>query len=796
MDHAPHRYRTTLAPDASGSVNVEGAMANRYLGQSLARLEDARFLTGKGTYVANAAADRCLHAHVVRSPHGHARIDGIDTRAALEIPGVVAILTEADLAMEGIGDIPCVMSLDAAEPLIVPPRPALARGIVRHVGDPVAFVVAESIEAALDAAEAIKVTYSPLPCVVEARAAVAATAPRIWPQAPNNSAFLFRKGDAEAVEAAMAAAAHIVECELINNRVVATPLEPRAALGEYDAERDLFHLTYTGQAVHGIRNQLAETIFRIPAERLHLTVPDVGGGFGMKNYMYPEWVLVLFAARRLGRPVRWVSERVEDFVSSTHGRDHFSRARLALDADGRFLALEVRAIADMGAYLSTVGPISSTTAAASAMGGVYAIPSIFMEVRGAFTNTPPLDAYRGAGKPEANYIIERLIDLAARKTGIDAVELRRRNMISAFPYRTAMGMQIDGGRFAANLEEAVRVADRAGFAERRTRSARAGLLRGMGISCFLETARGAPNEVARIAFEADSTVTLAVGTQSNGQGHETAYAQVAADMLGLPISVFRFRQGDTDLLPSGGGHGGARSMHLGGTALVSAAEGLIDKARAIAAHLLQAPIEEVGFDDGVFKVERTERTISLGEVAAAARDPANLPDGMAPGLQAIGNNLSDLYTFPNGCHVAEVEIDPETGSVRLDRYLLIDDFGRLLNPRLTLGQVHGGVAQGIGQALFEHVVFDRDSGQLLSGSFMDYALPRAIDLPSFAGHLSDAAPTKSNRLGVKGSGQAGCMAAPQTIMNAILDALAPLGVTQLDMPATPQAIWRAIQVSR
>jgi carbon-monoxide dehydrogenase large subunit len=419
-----------------------------------------------------------------------------------------------------------------------------------------------------------------------------------------------------------------------------------------------------------------------------------------------------------------------------------------------------------------------------------------MEVRGAFTNTPPLDAYRGAGKPEANYIIERLVDLAARETGIDAVELRRRNMISAFPYRTAMGMQIDGGRFAANLEEAVRVADRAGFAERRTRSARAGLLRGMGISCFLETARGAPNEVARIAFEADSTVTLAVGTQSNGQGHETAYAQVAADMLGLPISVFRFRQGDTDLLPSGGGHGGARSMHLGGTALVSAAEGLIDKARAIAAHLLQAPIEEVGFDDGVFKVERTERTISLGEVAAAARDPANLPDGMAPGLQAIGNNLSDLYTFPNGCHVAEVEIDPETGSVRLDRYLLIDDFGRLLNPRLTLGQVHGGVAQGIGQALFEHVVFDRDSGQLLSGSFMDYALPRAIDLPSFAGHLSDAAPTKSNRLGVKGSGQAGCMAAPQTIMNAILDALAPLGVTQLDMPATPQAIWRAIQVSR
>lgn len=770
-------------------------MADRYQGRSLTRLEDARFLTGKGTYVANARTTGCLQAHVLRSPHGHARIERIETTAASRMPGVVAVLTEADLAADGIGDLPCVMTLEAAEPLVVPPRPALARGIVRHVGDPVAFVVAESIEAAMDAAEAIEVAYSPLPCVVEASAAVAPGAPQIWPQAPRNSAFLFRRGDAQAVKAAMAIAAHVIECELMNNRVLAAPVETRAALGEYDARRGLMHLTYTGQAVHGIRNQLADAIFHVPADRLHLTVPDVGGGFGMKNYMYPEWVLVLWAARRLGRPVRWVSERVEDFVSSTHGRDHFSRARLALDADGHFLALEVRAVANMGAYLSTVGPISSTTAAASAMGGVYAIPSIFMEVRGAFTNTPPLDAYRGAGKPEANYIIERLVDRAAKVTGIDAIELRRGNMISTFPHRTAMGMQIDGGRFAANLEKATRAADRTGFAERRTRSERAGLLRGMGISCFLETARGAPNEVARIAFETDNTISLAVGTQSNGQGHETTYAQVAADMLGLPISMFRFRQGDTTLLPSGGGHGGARSMHLGGTALVLAAEALLDKARRIAAHLLQAPVERIGFAGGVFKVEGTERSIALDEVALAARDPASLPDGMAPGLEALGNNVSDLYTFPNGCHVAEVEVDPETGMVRLDRYLLVDDFGRLLNPRLTLAQVHGGVAQGIGQALLEHVVFDRDSGQLLSSSFMDYALPRAADLPSFDGRLDDTAPTKSNRLGVKGSGQAGCMAAPQTIMSAILDALAPLGVTQLDMPATPQAVWSAIRTA-
>jgi carbon-monoxide dehydrogenase large subunit len=628
-----------------------------------------------------------------------------------------------------------------------------------------------------------------------ATAALQPGAPQIWPEALGNSAFLFHKGDAAAVAAAMARAAHIVECDLVNNRVVAAPLETRAAVGFHDRDTDRFLLSVTGQAVHDTRKVLAGSVFKVPLERMRVVVPDVGGGFGMKNYVYPEYVLVLWAARKLGRPVRWVSERAEDFVSSAHGRDFFSRSRLALDKDGRFLALDVRAVANMGGYLSTSGPISSTNAAGSAIGGVYDIPSVFFEVRGVFTNTTPIDAYRGAGKPEANYLIERLVDLAAIRTGIDATKLRRRNIVGKFPHHTAMGMKIDGGRFKANLDDAIALADRDGFHKRRKQSVKAGRLRGLGVACFLETARGVPTEYARAAFEADGTVSLAVGTQSNGQGHETSYPQIAADLLGLPIDVFRFQQGDTDLLPGGYGHGGARSMHMGGTALVMAVEKLIEKGRLIAAHLLQAPIDQVSFADGRFVVQRTERAIAIRELADAARDPANLPEGVAPQLEGSATNTRDLYTFPNGCHVAEVEIDPDTGVVRLDRYAISDDFGSLINPRVAFGQVLGGVVQGIGQSLLEHVVFDPE-GQLLSGSLMDYTLPRAQDLPNFAGGLNDSAPTKANPLGVKGTGQAGAIASPQTIMSAVLDALSPLGIEQLDMPATPYLVWSAIQAAR
>ena len=775
-------------------------MQKRYQGQSLNRLEDLRFLTGHGRYVADDHVPGVLHAHVVRSPVAFARIARLELEAARAVPGVVAVYSEADLAADGIGELPCITVIEAVEPIVVPPRPALARGFVRHVGDPVVCIVAESPEAAMAAGEAVDVSYEELPCVTVATAALQPDAPPIWPQAPGNSAFLFHKGDAAATAAAMASAAHVVECDLFNNRVVAAPMETRAAIGFHDRKTGGFCLSLTGQGVHDLRRQLADTIFKVPADRIRVVVPDVGGGFGMKNYLYPEYVLVLWAARKLGRPVRWVSERSEDFVSSAQGRDFFARSKLALDRKGRFLGLEVRAVANMGAYLSTLGPISSTNAAGTAMGGVYDIPSIFVEVRGAFTNTPPIDAYRGAGKPEANYLIERLVNLASIKTGIDAVELRRRNIIGTFPHRTAMGMKIDGGRFGAGLDEAMALAGFDGFRKRRAQSKKAGSLRGIGIACFLETSRGAPGEFARAAFEADGTVSLAVGTQSNGQGHETAYPQVAADLLGLPISAFRFQQGDTDLLPGGNGHGGARSMHMGGTALVTAVERLIEKGRLIAAHLLQAPVDQVSFADGSFVVQGTEqgteRAIAIGKVADAARDPANLPEGMTPGLEGNAKNGSELYTFPNGCHVAEVEIDPETGVVRLDRYTIADDFGSLINPRVALGQVHGGVAQGIGQALLEHVVFDPDSGQLLTGSFLDYALPRAQDLPNFAGGLNDSEPTLSNPLGVKGTGQAGSIAAPQTIMNAVLDALWPLGIHELDMPATPFRVWSAIQAAR
>ncbi|MEA2837034.1 MAG: aerobic carbon-monoxide dehydrogenase large subunit [Bradyrhizobium sp.] len=771
-------------------------MRERYLGKSLNRLEDLRFLTGRGNYVADDSVPGVLHAYVLRSPHAFARIAGVDLEAARAVPGVAAVFTETDLATDGIGELPCITVIDAIEPIVVPPRPALARGVVRHVGDPVVCIIAESPEAAIAASEAVDIAYEPLPCVTAPAAALQPDAPLIWPEAPGNSAYLFLKGDAAAVAAAMASAAHIVECDLVNNRVVAAPLETRAAVGFFDRNTDRFLLSVTGQAVHDIRRQLATSVFKVPLERMRVVVPDVGGGFGMKNFVYPEYVLVLWAARKLGRPVRWVSERAEDFVSSAHGRDFFARSRLALDKRGRFLALEVRGLANMGAYLSSNGPISSTNAAGTAMGGVYDIPSIFVEVRGVFTNTPPVDAYRGAGKPEANYLIERLVNLASIRTGIDATRLRRRNIIGRFPHRTAMGMTIDGGRFAANLDEVIALADLDGFRKRRRASKAAGLLRGIGLACFLETARGAPTEMARAAFEADGTVSLSVGTHSNGQGHETAYPQVAADLLGLPIEVFRFHQGDTELLPGGHGHGGARSMHLGGTALVLAVEQLIEKGRLIAAHLLQAPADQVSFEDGSFVVQGTARAIAIGKVADAARDAANLPEGLAPGLEASATNGSDLYTFPNGCHVAEVEIDPDTGLIRLDRYTIADDFGSLINPRLALGQVHGGIAQGIGQSLLEQVVFDPGSGQLLSGSLMDYALPRAHDLPNFAGGLNTSEPTASNRLGVKGTGQAGCIAAPQTIMNAVLDALSPLGIDELDMPATPFLVWRAIQRAR
>jgi carbon-monoxide dehydrogenase large subunit len=656
------------------------------------------------------------------------------------------------------------------------------------------LIVAESRDLARDVAERVAVEYRPLEAVTDAREALRPDAPTIWDEARGNLCFRFRRGDPDATRAAFAAATRIVEIELVNNRLVPTPIEPRAAIGSYDPSAASLHLLLTGQGVHGIRNQLAQSVFHLPPERIQVVAPDVGGGFGMKNFLYPEWVMVLWAARRLGRPVKWVADRAEEFVSGIQARDNHTTARLALDENCRFLALDVSTVANLGAYLSANGPGSSTNSPATAMGGVYAISAIFMDVRGVFTNTVPNDAYRGAGKPEANYVIERLIDIAAHQIGCDPVSLRRRNLIAEFPYRSALGMAIDCGRFAANLDDATARARDEGFAARRAASQANGRVRGLGVGCFLETARGTPNEGAEIRFDPDGRVSLIVGTQSNGQGHETSYPQIAAQLLGLPQTTFRLVQADTRVVKSGAGHGGARSMHQGGTALVKAAEKVIKKGRMIAAALLQAELADVGFSAGRFSVQGTGRGMDLLAVARAASDPANLPDGITPGLDSYVFNQSDVFTFPNGCHIAEVEIDPETGAVTLDRYIAVDDYGRLINPMLTTGQVQGGVAQGIGQALLEHTVYEAASGQLLSGSLMDYTLPRADDLPAFDITLAEL-PTAANPLGVKGSGQAGCIAAPQTVINAIVDALSPLGIDHIDMPATPERIWRAIRSS-
>ncbi|HXP03940.1 MAG TPA: xanthine dehydrogenase family protein molybdopterin-binding subunit [Stellaceae bacterium] len=762
-------------------------MPDGQIGRSLTRFEDHRFLRGKGRFVDDIDVPGQLHAVVVRSPHGHAEIAGIDTAAAWALPGVHGIFTAADLAADKIGPLPCIAQVATIGPLIVPPRFALAVERVRHVGDPVALVVADTSEIARDVAELIAVDYRVLPAVVDGPAALRDDAPQLWDEAPGNLVFRFERGDKAAVDAAMEAAAHVIEIELVNNRLVVAPIEPRAAIGRYDAAGDSFDLVLTGMGVHSLRNQLADAVFHVPRERVRVSAPDVGGGFGVKNFLYPEWVLVLWAARRLRRPVRWVAERSEEFVSSAQGRDNHTKGRLALDVDGKFLALEAETVANLGAYVSTNGPGSSTNSPSTALGGVYAIPAMFMSVRGAFTNTVPIDAYRGAGKPEANYLTERLVEAAAHRLGIDPVELRRRNMIRDFPYRSALGMAIDSGKFAANLDAAV---TRAGSRRRGD-----GMLRGLGIACFLETARGTPNEGAEIRFEESGTISLLLGTQSNGQGHETAYPQIASDLLGLPVESFRLVQADTREIPAGNGHGGARSMHQGGFALHRAAEMVVAKGRAVAAGLLQAEPAELVFAEGRFTVPGSGRGIDLLAVARAAADPANLPEGMAPGLGSYAWNECGVFTFPSGTHAAEVAIDPETGVVTLERYLAVDDYGRVINPLLTKGQVQGGVAQGIGQALLEHTVYEPESGQLLSGSLLDYALPRADDLPALDITL-DGLPTGANPLGVKGSGQAGAIAAPQTIICAILDALSALGIEHIDMPATPERVWRAIRSAK
>jgi carbon-monoxide dehydrogenase large subunit len=768
------------------------------IGQPIRRVEDRRFLTGHGRYLDDVARPRQAHAVMLRSPYAHARIRNIDTAAAAAAPGILGVFTGTDLARDGIGTIPCVSGLTNRDntPMTMPPRPAIVAERVRHVGDTVAMVVAESTGLARDAAELVEIDYEALPAIADTARALDPGQPLVWDEVPGNLAFDWEVGDGSAVTRAAAAARHHISLSLVNNRIVVNSMEPRGALGEYDPGDDTYTLWSSTQGSHFVRNLLAEHVFHVPENRIRVVTPDVGGGFGMKLFLYPEHALVLWAAKKLGRSVKWVPERSDAFMTDTQGRDNLVKLDLALDAELRFLALSVELSANMGAYLSNFAPEIPTMSGGVMYSGVYAIPAIHVRVKGVYTNTVPVDAYRGAGRPEAAYAMERLVDHAARRLGVMPDELRRRNFIrpAAMPYTTPLGLVYDSGDFARNLGDALGAADSTGFAARRAEARARGRLRGLGHSVYIEQSGFPPDEFAEARFDPSGNLTLLMGSQSSGQGHQTAYAQLAAEKLGLPLDKIRVLQGDTNAIAFGRGTGGSRSLPVGGAALAHAADKLIAKGKKIAAHLLEAAEADIAFDDGNFTIAGTDRLVTLEAVVRAAFNPGQLPPGLEPGFAETGHFTPPAPTFPNGVHVCEVEIDPETGEIEVVRYLVVDDFGTVINPLLLRGQVHGGIAQGIGQALLERVVYD-ENGQLLSGNLTDYAVPHADTLPRLEFSFN-VVPCRTNPLGVKGAGEAGAIGAPPAFMNAVLDGVAPLGIDTLDMPLTPERLWRALRAAR
>ncbi|MEM7123658.1 MAG: xanthine dehydrogenase family protein molybdopterin-binding subunit [Pseudomonadota bacterium] len=773
-------------------------MSQFALGQPVRRIEDLRLITGNGRFTDDGAAFGEVHGYVLRSPYAHADIVSLNVDAARGASGVIGVVTIDDLDADGVGDLPCSVRPDNSDgtPMYHPPRPALARGRIRHVGEPVAFVVAETLSQAKDAAELIEVDFEPLDAVASTAGAMAETAVVIWPDAPGNVALDWSNGDKAATEAAFAGAAHVITLDLVNNRVIVNPMEPRASRGSHDPATQRFELDSGSQGVHFLQNVLADKIFHVPRTSVHVTTGDVGGAFGMKNFLYPEQVLVLDAARRFGRPVRWTGERTESFMSDTQGRDNVTTAQLALDCDHRVLGLKVDLIANLGAYLSNYAPAVPTSASTILLSGLYDIPAIHVRVRAVYTNMVPMDAYRGAGRPETAYCVERLMDQAAAELGVAPEALRRKNFVprDEFPYVTQVGMTYDDGDFARHLERALALGDHAGFEARRKASADAGRLRGFGFACYIERCGGGGPDMVDIRVDPSGGVTLFVGTITNGQGHDTAYAQLTADRLGVPIENVRIVQGDSDATPYGSGVGGSNFIAVGGNACAVAIDNVIDKGRKVAAQALEASEADIEFADGSFRIVGTDRSVSLTEVAAAALNPAKLPPETDPGLQAVGSYKAPGVTFPNGTHLCELEVDPETGVIDILNYLVVDDFGVIVNPMLVEGQVHGGVAQGVGQAFAEHTVYD-ETGQLLSGSFMDYQLPRASDLSSIAFETIEV-PAKNNKLGVKGCGEAGATGSAPAAMNALLNALRPIGVRHVDMPATPDKLWRLIRQAR
>ncbi|NQU61499.1 MAG: xanthine dehydrogenase family protein molybdopterin-binding subunit [Rhodospirillales bacterium] len=767
------------------------------IGDALLRTEDERFLTGRGQYIDDINMEGQAFAAVLRSPHGHAVIKGIDASEALALDGVLLVVTAEDWKKEGFGHIPTKSAArknrDGSD-LSEPPRHCLAMDRARYVGEPVALVVAETPVLAADALELIDVDYDPLPAVVDPVAALEDGAPKLWDDIPNNLCLDFELGDEAATQAAFDRADHVIAMDLVNNRVTAIPIETRGAVAKFDAETDSYLLYNATQNVHAIRDVFAENVLGIDKEKLHHIAPDVGGGFGVKNGAYPEPALILYAARRLGRPVKWINSRSESFLSDTHGRDQLNKIELALTKDGTFLALRTTTIGNIGAYCWTIGPFTPTAGSARTQGGPYAFEAMYYRAKAVFTNTQPMDPYRGAGRPEASFQIERVVELAARELGFDPVELRRKNLIpsSSLPMTSPMGLDIDCGDFPEVFERTLKLSDREGFADRVKASREKGLLRGFAIAPYMECTGGGPKEYAGVTFNEDGSIELAVGSQSTGMGHETSMPQILAANLGLPLDDFRYRQADTDATPIGGGHGGSRNLEVGGNAVQQAAGEVIEKGKKIAAHLLETTADKIVFEDGSFVVPGTNLNLGMRDVIDASQDPSKLPGGMEPGHLNTGSTFErGVISVPNGCHAAEVEVDPETGKIDLSGLWVVDDFGTIINPMLADGQVMGGAVQGIGQALMEQIVYD-DSGQLITGSLVDYALPRADDIPPMTLEYYEGAPTKKNPLGVKGAGEAGCCGAPPAVVNAVLDALKHLGVRKIDMPLTPEKVWRAI----
>ncbi|MCO5130825.1 MAG: xanthine dehydrogenase family protein molybdopterin-binding subunit [Xanthobacteraceae bacterium] len=775
------------------------------IGASVVRKEDRRFTTGKGRYVDDIKLLGMTHAHFVRSPHGHARVKGIDSSAALKMPGVVAVLTGQQIVDDKVGNLICGWAITSKDgsPMKMGAWPAMAPEVVRFVGQAVAVVIAETKNQARDAAEAVVVDYEELPAVTNVKAAIAAGAPQLHPEAPGNVVYDWELGDQAATNDAFAKAANVVKMDLVNNRLAPNAMEPRAAIAQYDEAEEHFTLYTTSQNPHVARLVLSAFYNIAPEHKLRVIAPDVGGGFGSKIFIYPEEMVALWASKKVNRPVKWTGDRTEAFLTDAHGRDHVSHAEMAFDADNRILGLRVKTYANFGGYMSLFSSSVPTYLYATLLSGQYNIPAIYAEVMGVYTNTSPVDAYRGAGRPEASYLVERMMETAARQLKVDPAELRSKNFIRQFPHQTPVIMAYDIGDFQASLDAAMKSIDYAGFPARKAKAKAEGKLRGIGLSCYIEACGIAPSkavgslgagvglwESAEIRVNPVGTIEVLTGSHSHGQGHETTFCQLVAERLGVPVSQVSIVHGDTDKVQFGMGTYGSRSLAVGGSAIIKALEKVEAKAKKIAAHQLEASESDIVIENGEFKVTGTDKSIALPMVALAAYTAHNLPDGMEPGLKESAFYDPSNFTFPAGTYICEIEVDPGTGKTEFVNFVAADDFGRLVNPMIVEGQVHGGLTQGIGQALLEHAVYD-GNGQLITASFMDYAMPRADDVPSYKlQHTTTLCP--GNPLGVKGCGEAGAIGASAAVINAITDAI---GNNNLEMPATPDRVWHAIQAS-